>query len=218
VVEDGFAAVLRHPAQRCVEPLGLVGPIVDEMRLALRGCRQGDGALLREPSRLGSRVLVGPDNRQKAIGVKAIHCVVSVLPAGTPNAINGVPCPFSSVLHSCVPSYCYLQGQLPYRSVSLAFFASWREKRSWRSGGAQRRAPKRDGSRLGSPTLRTTTFVQQLKRQNAPRARNSLFLWAQELARRSSLVRAQNSGTTRATRPTGRGTLRSGADPAIDDL
>ena len=138
--------------------------IVDEMRLALRGCRQGDGALLREPSRLGSRVLVGPDNRQKAIGVKAIHCVVSVLPAGTPNAINGVPCPFSSVLHSCVPSYCYLQGQLPYRSVSLAFFASWREKRSWRSGGAQRRAPKRDGSRLGSPTLRTTTFVQQLKR------------------------------------------------------
>jgi len=51
------------------------------------------------------------------------------------------------------------------------------------------------------------TFVQQLKRQNTPRARNLLFLQAQGVTRFSGLACAQNSGTIRATRPQGRGTL-----------
>jgi hypothetical protein len=63
-------------------------------------------------------------------------------------------------------------------------------------------------SPLRSPVLgRMTTFVQQLKRGNTPRARNSLFLGTQGVARPSGVVRAQNSGTIRATRPLGRGTV-----------
>jgi hypothetical protein len=49
-------------------------------------------------------------------------------------------------------------------------------------------------------------FVQQLKRQNTPRAKNSLFLWEQGVAPFSGAVCAQNSGTIRATRPIDRGT------------
>ena len=55
--------------------------------------------------------------------------------------------------------------------------------------------------------VRLSTFVQQLKRQNAARVKCSLFLDAQEVTRLSTLVLAQNSGTIRATRPLDRGTL-----------
>ncbi len=58
----------------------------------------------------------------------------------------------------------------------------------------------------------TVTFVQQLRSKNAPRVKNPLFLRAQGLAQFSGLARAQNSGTIRATRPQGRGTLRREAD------
>ena len=61
--------------------------------------------------------------------------------------------------------------------------------------------------------LVVTTFVQQLKRQNTPRVRNSLSLWAQGVTRLSGLVRAQNSGTIRATRPLYGGTVCSEAEP-----
>jgi len=89
----------------------------------------------------------------------------------------------------------------------------------WAAGWwAQRRVPKRDESRLGSPTLRTTTFVQQSKRQNTPRARNSLFARAQRVARRWGVARARNSDTIRATPPQGRGTLWSETGPRIYDL
>ncbi len=60
----------------------------------------------------------------------------------------------------------------------------------------------------------TTTFVQQLKRQNAPRANNSLFLWEQGVAPFSGVVCAQNSGTIRATRSIGRGTVCPEAEPS----
>jgi hypothetical protein len=49
--------------------------------------------------------------------------------------------------------------------------------------------------------------VQQLKRENTPRARNSLFLPAQGVTRFLAVTRAQNSGTIRATPPLGRGTV-----------
>jgi hypothetical protein len=51
-------------------------------------------------------------------------------------------------------------------------------------------------------------FVQQLKRQNTPHVRNSLFLWQQRVARFSGVVRTRNSVTIRATRPLGRETVR----------
>ncbi len=57
------------------------------------------------------------------------------------------------------------------------------------------------------------TFVQQLKRQNTPRAKNSLFLWEQGVAPFSGAVCAQNSGTIRATRPLYGGTVWSEAKP-----
>ena len=41
-----------------------------------------------------------------------------------------------------------------------------------------------------SPVLRTTTFVQQSRRQNTPRAKNSLFLTAQGVARFLNASRA----------------------------
>jgi hypothetical protein len=59
--------------------------------------------------------------------------------------------------------------------------------------------------------------VQQSKRQNAPGAKNSLFLRAQGVARLPGVTRAQNSVTIRATPPQGRGTLCAKADPRIDD-
>jgi hypothetical protein len=52
-----------------------------------------------------------------------------------------------------------------------------------------------------------TTFAQQLKRQNTPRAKNSLFLCEQEATPFSGVVCAQNSGMIRATRPLDRGKL-----------
>jgi hypothetical protein len=71
------------------------------------------------------------------------------------------------------------------------------ENSSWRSS--------RSG---GRPQLQDAiTFVQQLKRQNAARARNSLFLWTQGVMRFLGPAYAQNSGTIRATRPLGRGTV-----------
>jgi hypothetical protein len=62
--------------------------------------------------------------------------------------------------------------------------------------------------------LRTTTFVQQLKRQNAPRAKDSLFLWEQGVAPFSGVVCARNSGTIRATPPLDRGAICPGAAPS----
>jgi len=70
------------------------------------------------------------------------------------------------------------------------------------------------------PPVAATAFVQQLKRQNAARARNSLFLPAQGVTRFSVIACAQNSGTIRATRPLGRGRVRAEAALGfmIDDL
>jgi len=64
---------------------------------------------------------------------------------------------------------------------------------------------------VDSVPLLPTTFVQQLKRQNAARARNSLFLGAQGVARFRCPAHAQNFGTIRATRPKGRGRPRADA-------
>ncbi len=55
------------------------------------------------------------------------------------------------------------------------------------------------------PILRPIAFLQRLKRQNTPRAKNSLFLPAQGVAPFWRVVRAQNSVTIHATRPQGRG-------------
>jgi hypothetical protein len=62
----------------------------------------------------------------------------------------------------------------------------------------------------------TLPFVQQLKEQNTPHARNSLFLRAQGVMPFSAVACAQNSGTIRATRPLGRGTARR-SGPLIYD-
>jgi hypothetical protein len=70
--------------------------------------------------------------------------------------------------------------------------------------------------RLGARLLRSwvpagagmTPFVQQLKRENTPRARNSLFLPAPGVTRFPAVPRVQNSVTIRATRPLDRGTPR----------
>jgi hypothetical protein len=56
-------------------------------------------------------------------------------------------------------------------------------------------------------------FVQQFRRQNALRAKNSLFLTAQGVAQFSGVVCPQNFGTIRATRPLYRGTLCPEAEP-----
>ena len=139
----------------------------------------------RKLSRVRPRVRSG--DRRKPVRLCATHRVLFALPAGIPNAINAALGPLTSVLHS-------------------SFFMSPQALRGT-GGWAQRRVPKRDGSRLGSPALRTTPFVQQVKRQNTPRARNSLFHPAQGVARFWDITHAQNSGAIRATRGTGRGTL-----------
>ncbi len=75
----------------------------------------------------------------------------------------------------------------------------------------------RGGRWYAEDCFRTARFVQQLKRQNTPRVRNSLFRRAQGVTRFWGITRAQNSVTIRATRSIGRGTLWSEADPLIYD-
>jgi hypothetical protein len=60
--------------------------------------------------------------------------------------------------------------------------------------------------------LKTATFVQQFKRENAPTVENFLLLARLGLARILGLGLAQNFGTIRATWPQGRGT-REGRRP-----
>lgn len=96
------------------------------MRFALCGYRRGDGWLSnREPSRLEPRIPAGSGELQKPIRVRPTHHVGPALPAGTPNAINAVLRPPSSILH-------------PWRSVaSLGALRGFKNPglRSSRSGG-----------------------------------------------------------------------------------
>ena len=137
------------------------------------------------------------------------------LPAGTPNAINAFLCSLLSISHfSFFTSLCALRGtgwwaQPTSRTRHVLSYGGCEARFVGRLRGASLAPLDPDAtetSRATPSAPRIVQFVQQFRSKNTPRARNSLFLRGQGVARVSGVVRARNSVTIRATRSIGRGT------------